>query len=375
MDASFTDIDSFCIALNEELPSGDDIREDYSSTSVYQIIKDARNSARTEERSALFDDNEQNTLGLWQPVLEQAPQILKEKSKDLEICAWYIEALVRFHGFQGLGSGFELIDQLIEGFWESIFPLEDEDGIETKVAPISGLNGEGGEGTLISPIRNIPLTDPSATAGFTFWQYQQARDIQKISDDSQRAERINATGLSMDMIDTAVRETSNEFYQELIRDIETSLDNFEKMSSKLDELCGHDSPPSSNIKNALNDSLTAVRFLSKDKIISTEDNSEESIDAEPQGSSAQQTTSARTDEFSVEKAIASREEAFKRLMEISEYFLKTEPHSPVSYAVAKAVKWGRMPLNELMAELLNDDSSKEHFSSLTGVKISVDDDY
>ena len=66
--------------------------------------------------------------------------------------------------------------------------------------------------------------------------------------------------------------------------------------------------------------------------------------------------------------INSRDAAFHQLNIISEFFKKTEPHSPISYILAKAVKWGNMPLNELIGELIPDNSSREYYSSLTGVK-------
>ena len=71
-------------------------------------------------------------------------------------------------------------------------------------------------------------------------------------------------------------------------------------------------------------------------------------------------------------AINTREQAFKQLLEIAEYFRKNEPHSPVSYVLEKAVKWGKMPLDELMKELIPDDSSMKHYSMLTGIKSGDD---
>ncbi len=68
------------------------------------------------------------------------------------------------------------------------------------------------------------------------------------------------------------------------------------------------------------------------------------------------------------RALASREQAFKQMTEIAEYFRKTEPHSPVSYLLEKAVRWGNMPLHELMQELISDENTRTRFSELTGVK-------
>ena len=64
----------------------------------------------------------------------------------------------------------------------------------------------------------------------------------------------------------------------------------------------------------------------------------------------------------------ARKDAFRQLSEISEFFRKTEPHSPISYVLEKAVKWGDMGLAELVRELIPDSSSREYFGSLTGVK-------
>ena len=68
------------------------------------------------------------------------------------------EALLRTAGLAGLRDGFRLIREMTEGFWDGLSPAEDGDGVEIKVAPLTGLNGEGGaDGTLIQPLRKIEI--------------------------------------------------------------------------------------------------------------------------------------------------------------------------------------------------------------------------
>jgi type VI secretion system protein ImpA len=55
-------------------------------------------------------------------------------------------------------------------------------------------------------------------------------------------------------------------------------------------------------------------------------------------------------------AIQNRRDALKRLDEIAEFFKRSEPHSPVSYLVQRAVKWGDMPLELWLQEVIKDQS-------------------
>ena len=42
------------------------------------------------------------------------------------------------------------------------------------------------------------------------------------------------------------------------------------------------------------------------------------------------------------------------LSQVAEFFRKTEPHSPVSYLVQRAVKWGQMPLDVWLQDVIKD---------------------
>jgi type VI secretion system protein ImpA len=55
-------------------------------------------------------------------------------------------------------------------------------------------------------------------------------------------------------------------------------------------------------------------------------------------------------------AITNRQDALKRLADVSEYFKKNEPHSPVSYLVQRAVKWGNMPLENWLQDVIKDET-------------------
>ena len=54
--------------------------------------------------------------------------------------------------------------------------------------------------------------------------------------------------------------------------------------------------------------------------------------------------------------IQSRRDALRRLGEIADFFQKTEPHSPISYIVTRAVKWGNMPLELWLQDVIKDET-------------------
>lgn len=63
--------------------------------------------------------------------------------------------------------------------------------------------------------------------------------------------------------------------------------------------------------------------------------------------------------------IGNRKQAFDKLKEVADFLRKTEPHSPVSYLVQRAVKWGSMTLEDVLSELVkNNDVRKQLFETL-----------
>lgn len=358
------DIDALLAPISEEQPTGSDIRENGAADSLYYKIKDARNSARAHERSSMFEySSEANDC--WRTVLDIAPKILKKEAKDLEITSWYIEALIRLKGFAGLRDGFSLLQQLVEQFWENIYPLPDEDGIETTVAPLSGLNGQGAEGVLIAPIRRVPITEADEPGPFGFWQYQQALDVQKIADENERNSKIEANGFGIEDIEKSVAQSSQEFFVNQRDDLEESINTYREIGTKLDELCGAQEAPSvNNIINTLQQCLGAIKHLGQAKFPIEQDEEVTEEGAEAGGDSAATVQQPQ----GVAGPIQSREQAFKQLKVISEYFLKTEPHSPISYTLDRVINWGDMSLTQLISELIPDGGSRQHYSSLTGVK-------
>ncbi len=358
------DIDSLLQPIPGDAPTGVDAREDPSASSLYQIIKNERNLARAAERQSIHDGDSLQAMQHWERVIEIAPEIIRDQSKDLEVASWYSEAVLRRHGFRGLRDSFRLIQGLIENFWEDLHPMPDEYGIETRVSCISGLNGEGAEGVLIAPIRKVHLTEGRDPGPFSLWQYQQSLDIQKAKDEPARKAKIESLGFDTTDIEKSVAGSSADFYPNIFDDLSESIDLFKTIGVKLDELCGlDDAPPTRTIVTTLDVCLGTIKHIGSLMLPSEEIAEEiENEESENEGG-ATSSLKAKT-----KGPIATREDAFKQLIEIADFFRKTEPHSPVSYVLQKAVKWGNMPLAELIGELIPDTSSRERYSELTGVE-------
>lgn len=367
--ANLFDIEFTLSPIPGDVDTGADPRLDPSPTSTYQTIKAARNAARAAERSSIHDGSSNEADEHWRIIRDLAPDFVATQAKDLEVASWLTEALLRSHGFQGLRDGFLLIDGLVERFWTNLYPMPDEDGIETRVACLAGLNGEGAEGVLIAPMRRALITEGNSTGPYTYWEYQQALDCQKMQDEEAKQAKASKLGFGIDEIEMAVRESSNQFYENLRDDIDTAISTYRQLGARLDEHCGaYDAPPTRTIIEVLTDCLGAVKHLGRDKLPLESAAAGDTTEVDEQTSEASDKPQAATKmQAAAVSHLDNREAAFKQLVEIADYFRKNEPHSPVSYILQKAVKWGRMPLEELIQELIPDSSSRTHFGELTGV--------
>jgi type VI secretion system protein ImpA len=362
------DFEKLLAPIPGENPAGRPLRSDYSPQSIYQAIKSARMAARATERDVAWD-GEQSTGNQadWTPVLKLGPQIIAEESKDLEVSAWLTEALVRKHGYAGLRDGFRLIRSLSEQYWENLYPLPDEDGVLTRVAPITGLNGEEAEGVLITPINNVPLTDEGTYRSLSIADYKQALELARLDDAAKKSQRVAQGAVTLEMFERAVRETPAEDVRRCSEDLAACREEFEKLGAVLEEKCGKGkegfslAPPSSQIRGALETASEHLQSLLR--YLPEQANLAESGDGEGGNPLVPIEGRARFPATHVQ----TREEAFRALLQVADFFRRTEPHSPLAYALEQAVRWGRMPLPELWSELVPDESVRQQLFKLVGI--------
>ncbi|AAO07392.1 type VI secretion system protein TssA [Vibrio vulnificus] len=365
----FTWFEPALLPISAEQPAGVDPRSDITPQSLYYRLKDQRMQARNIERNAIIEEEPiLNYANLWQVFLDEVPQALTSQTKDLEYVAWLIEALTRLDGFKGMAVGYELATYYLENYWADLYPMPDEDGLETRISPIIGLNGIDNEGTLIFPLSCIPMTEGLLEQPYAYWEYQQALDLERCDEDKKRAKRDQGVPELSD-ITQAVKSSSSQFYQRLIEDLNRAISSFERFSQALDSAC-EEVTPSSYISRKLDAIHSAIMHLASDKMIkvSKETNSDEpshsasshegEIDGRGQGEANFQLLAAN---------MHSREQAIVHLQRVADFFRETEPHSPVSYTIEQVIRWCGMSLPELLAELISDGDAKKGYFRLVGI--------
>jgi type VI secretion system protein ImpA len=361
------DLARFLQPIEGDNPAGVDLRQDFSPSSAYYRLRDARAEARAAERAMDATPEETAVPPQWRTIEDLAAKALESQSKDLEVAAWYTEALLRHHGFDGLAAGITVMHGLVDRFWDSLYPRPDEDGLETTVAGVAGLNGVGGDGTLAQPIRKVALFRGVQGGPIALWQIEQADALQSLEPD-RRAARIAAGALSLDMIEKGAAQMPREHWGGLIPAVREALAAWQALSEALDAKAGAAAPPTSAVRGLLEAVLAALlRFAGANAPGEGEETGAEAASGGPAGETAAAGGApargpARPGE------IASREDALKLLDDVARWFRRVEPHSPLSYTLEEAVRRGRMTLPELLQETLQDDTARQAFLTALGIR-------
>jgi type VI secretion system protein ImpA len=149
-------------------PAGEDLR--YSD--LWAEIREAR---RHEEPQDLGVWTHEPKEADWRRVFSLCSSALAERSKDLQVAVWRLEAAIRLDGFVGLRDGLALIRELIARYWDSgLHPGADEpDDWELRLGVLEWLNER-----LAQAVRQIVLAkNPNTQKELCYFHYLEALSI------------------------------------------------------------------------------------------------------------------------------------------------------------------------------------------------------
>lgn len=352
-------------------PCGMDLREDVRFDSPYQVLKNLRDEAMDMERGdrSAVGESSQDTgqqRNKWREVVDQAELVLKEHSKDIEVCALYIEGLVRTDGLSGVAGGLKLTRVLVGAHWDEMFPRidpDDADSVEDRVAAFNGLDGAGQPGTLARYLPRLPITE-SGQEDFQCYQLEQAFNAQATAKEDEDGNSTSRLSFELADLERAAQSTSIGFYQRNLDWLKVCEENLQELDALFTELCGFAAPSTSMIREAFEKLGGNFRYLAGDRLAATLAADEE-VPSEETSTSDQPAPSASKQ---ASGPLQSRADAIEQLRKVARFFRETEPHSPVSYSLENVVRWAGMPLDRLIDEWIDDDAARERYRLMTGMR-------
>jgi type VI secretion system protein ImpA len=348
------DLDTLLQPISEENPSGEYLR--YSG--IYDQIAEARRADDAYDRG---DWKTELKVADFRQVINLAIPALTSQTKDLQISVWLSEALTKEHGFVGLRDSFKLMSGLQENFWETLHPEIDEGDMEGRANAISWM--ESHPFTLI--VKGARITDGD---GYSFLDWEDSKlfnipenidTLPSADQDRYRALQTQAEKerrVTGDMWRKAKSATRRAFYEQLNFTFQECWAEFNELNRVIEEKFDRNQMPGlSTLKKALEDIHAQVKMLLEEKRLEEPDESDAGAEgtAENNGSSE---GGILVSTATASGAIQTRRDALKRLSDVADFFQKSEPHSPVSYLVARAVKWGNMPLENWLQDVIKDET-------------------
>lgn len=374
-------------ALLAPLPGGDPTGDSLRYAPAYAQIRDAR-----------FEEDQNLPMGEWTRPLKRADwrametlciQALSTSTKDLQVAGWLTEAWTRRHGLAGLLAGTRLLEGLCRDFWQDIHPRADDGDNEVRTAPLFWANDTLSQ-TLFLHVALMPRADGSPPYLLLHdWQRTVATEFAAGGSRDSKAEGATSR---QEMLQEALAHIPGLVrLDELAQQTQVAWDALTRL---LDDKLGDESPSLSKVAETLKQMRLAVRSLlqhhdprdalqdpantethplaAATETPPMEDDAMPPFPANPampegaENPATPVTTLASSAAFTGK--VTSRAEAY-RLLELAAAFLEqTEPHSPTPYLIKRAITWGRLPLPELMQEVIQEEGDISRYFSLLGIK-------
>ncbi|HEX8499161.1 MAG TPA: type VI secretion system protein TssA [Pyrinomonadaceae bacterium] len=335
----------------------------------------------------------------WAKVMRLTRDALATRSKDLQLGAWLAEALVKVRGFDGLREGLVIVRGLQEHFWDEMHPRIEDGELEGRVRIIEWLSRQ-----LALAVKEVPLTRRLAGDNYNYFQWEESLRPAPVVEDDEDDEADEAKAAAREAarlwVDAekwrqAKDGTPREFYEQSLATLAecsaelTALDG--ELDEKFTETHGdksvNNNPGLKKLEKSLQEVSELVERILGEKPMNARKPAKNKGQPPPPAAGHDDPGRARTSPPRPDQTvppdapraeengggmrgdgvIRSRADALERLREVAAFFHETEPQSPVSYLVERAVKWGSMPLEEWLADVIGEEPALKKLRETLGL--------
>ncbi len=374
--------------VNEQQYCGTYIKLDRQAFRALRNVYNEANSAarkllQTPDESELDELNE-NNINSWKRLSDQLCETFQKQTKDIELLSWLmVSQLYLDDTLIGFKNTLDLLNTLLTEHFDELNPVipeasikaQDEAGklresLDFKMAAFSQMVGIGENDSILY----APMSQVRLLGNVSYFAYQSAEmkgECPKLREDLKKDVSANADKYKATI--------------ETLKQCKTLCNDIYVLLGSKCQPSGIQTPNFLFIINHLDRILKSVGFLTG---FSIEDKKEQTVEepvqdnnasspAEPQTAAVQtiavQTTGVVNNSQSFEllskNSEVTREQVFEELANIAKYFRSTEPHSPVSYLIEKAIRWGHLSLPELLNELISDQAdTKNRIFTIAGLQ-------
>lgn len=314
---------SSCLApISPDAPAGADLR--------YDTRLDAIKEARREENLP----GAERKVADWAAVVAQCSTLLQKETKDLQLAAWLSEALMRRQGFGGLHTGVAITRGLIEQFWDSVFPLPEDDDLELRVGPLEWMGSK-----LAIPVRLTPVIGRFSAADLESVRGVPT-ELEAKGDSDARATRESAIEegrLTPEDLENDTAALTKVNLRVTLADIDAALAEIVALEKVSDEKFGRDAPSFGSLRTALDEPRRAVQALLAQKLELDPDPVEEvSAEGEASGGDAGEADGPLSPEPT------SARDAAQRIGVVARWLRQHNRTNPAPYLLLRGFRWGEL---------------------------------
>lgn len=342
------DLDELLAPIRGDDPCG----EDASFSDLFDRIREARRYDDPDLPRGEWET--ELKVADWRLALDLATQAMTKHSKDLQAAAWLGEAAISRFGLDGAKDAFALITGLVENYWDGFWPRAEDGDLEERAGKLAWFNTYAGQALM-----RVPLTTDGGPP-LSLAEWKQSREVDNLARQNAEAykEAVGEGKLTGEAFDTRIMASPDDALRTLHAQAEAAQAEFAKMKSTLDARFGREGASLAAIEDALKGIRNVLTKAAQAKGLLTEASVEEAM-SESGGEGAPAASGGgggggRLDLSA--NAAASKDAALRALGEISVFFKRTEPHSPVGFLLERALQWANMPLDQWLQEVCNDDS-------------------
>jgi type VI secretion system protein ImpA len=312
--------------ITSEIPeSVDGVGDDLSLSLIYDEIKNARE-----------EDDSRLSMGIWERELKKADwplveslavDILSSKSKDLQVVAWLIEAIVSMDGLNGIPTAFSILKLFLESFWYTCFP-KNEDNSSDEGMKINILNW-------IESCVSDKILMYSFVENVTLYEYEYAVQMKALG---KRSADVEAE-ISRD-IQKNHRKTLDEIHGLLKRESMSSIRPLEEEIAKINVAIA-------SLKETLGKILGDPQIVSFSRVVDQISEIYRIIDQ----TCKQEPAIQGKNEISEIVNKETSDDIYSQLSKFSMELKRLEKHSPVPFMLDLIVRWKDKTLFEIMNDL------------------------